>query len=176
VTHPVAGGPDGVSDEAALHALSLAYADAADRRDGDRFAALFLDDGVLEVPRFPDDLRPVVTRAGTDALSKVPGGLRRFDRTFHQVTNASFAVDGDRATGDVGCVAHHLVPPAVEPASGPPPTWVDHVWFIRYRDHYRRGPGGWRFARRVLHLQWVEERPVDRVGPAWPPPAGDGPP
>jgi hypothetical protein len=40
------------------------------------------------------------------------------------------------------------------------------VWFIRYRDDYRRTDTGWRFVRRELHLQWVEDRPVGMVGPA----------
>ena len=42
------------------------------------------------------------------------------------------------------------------------------VWFIRYRDDYRRTDTGWRFVRRELHLQWVEDRPVGMVSPASP--------
>jgi hypothetical protein len=38
------------------------------------------------------------------------------------------------------------------------------VWFIRYRDQYRRSGAGWRFVRRELHLQWVEEHPVTALG------------
>jgi hypothetical protein len=173
VTAAVAGGPEiRPPDEAALHALSVAYADAADRRDGTRFADLFLDDGVLVVPRYPDELQPVVTLAGTDALRRVSTGLMRFERTFHLVANTSFAVEGDRATGEVQCLAHHLVAEDPVPAAGP--GLVDQVWFIRYRDDYARIGEGWRFARRVLHLQWVEERAVERVGPPWPPPVDGG--
>ena len=38
------------------------------------------------------------------------------------------------------------------------------VWFIRYRDQYRRTGLGWKFVRRELHLQWVEEHPVRVLG------------
>ncbi len=159
----------GVGEDAhALVGLSVAYAEAADQRDGDRFASLFVPHGELVVPRYPEDLAPVVTRSGTEALRRVPEGLAHFERTFHLVGNTSFAVAGDEATGEVQCIAHHLTPP-----EDPAPTdtdWTDTgstdtVWFIRYHDEYTRGAVGWRFVRRVLHLQWVEHHRVDRVGP-----------
>ncbi len=159
-----------------LRELSVAYASAADDRDGRRFAELFVADGALVVPRYPEELRPVVTRAGTEALRQVPEGLRRFDRTFHQLTNWQFSVQGDRASGEVQCTAHHLT--ATGHAGGSPgdrgPEAVDSVWFIRYRDDYVRTPTGWRFARRVLDLQWVEEHTVVRMAPATRPGAQPG--
>jgi len=177
VTRRAADGPTGGTAPPELVALSAAYAAAADARDGERFAGLFVEDGSLVVPRYPDDLRPVVTRSGRQALARVPAGLAHFDRTFHLVGEAVFAVDGDRATGDVQCVAHHLLaPPAgAGPGPGATPAWVDQVWFIRYRDDYVRTADGWRFARRVLHLQWVEEHAVARVGAPWPPLPDAGP-
>jgi SnoaL-like domain len=148
------------SDEDQLRALSVEYAAAADGRDGERFAALFTDRGALVVPNYPDDLRPVITRSGGDTLRQVPELLRRYDRTFHQLSNHRYAVDGDDATGEVLCVAHH----ASTPEGGDPGNPTDTVWFIRYRDTYRRTRSGWRFARRELHLQWVEEHPVAGPG------------
>ena len=41
---------------------------------------------------------------------------------------------------------------------------TDTVWFIRYRDSYRLTESGWRFARRELHLQWVEHHAIARPG------------
>ena len=165
-------------DEAALRSLSEEYAAAADDRDGARFAELFVPDGTLVVPKYPDDLRPVKSVTGRDALRLVPEALRRYERTFHQVTNTRFTVEGDEASGHVQCTAHHLS------GSGPAgrgsrdhgstgdgstrdgPTWIDHVWFIRYRDEYVRTPRGWRFVRRVLELQWVEDHAVAQAGPS----------
>ena len=164
-------------DEAALRALLQDYAAAADDRDGVRYAELFEPDGTLVAPNYPDDLRPVKVLSGRETLRRVPDALRRYERTFHQVTNARFTIEGDRASGEVQCTAHHLLaagggsptPGARAGAGADGPPWIDHVWFIRYRDDYVRAPGGWRFARRVLELQWVEEHAVALVGPS---PAG----
>ncbi len=155
------------ADEAELRDLSFAYAAAVDDRDGPRLAGLFLVDGVLVVPRFPEVMEPVVTRQGAEALRAVPEGLRRFERTLHEVTATWSTVDGDRATGDVRCTAHHLsrTDGAARAAGGRRREAIDSVWFIRYGDEYVRTSRGWRIARRVLHLQWVEEHDVVRVGP-----------
>ncbi len=157
-------------DEEALRDLSLSYAAAADARDGETLAGLFVEDGALVVPRYPVDLRPVVTRSGPDALRQVAEMLRRYDRTFHVVSDTRFVVDGDQASGEVQCVAHHVT--AAEGGAGrndaagsAGPAGTDMVWFIRYRDQYRRTGTVWRFVRRELNLQWVEEHPVRVLGP-----------
>jgi hypothetical protein len=160
-------------DEGALRELSLAYAAAADARDGEGLAALFVEDGALVVPRYPVDLRPVVTRSGSHALGQVAAMLGRYDRTFHVVADARFEVEGDLASGEVQCVAHHVTasagaaqgpgPEGAVPTPPADPSGTDMVWFIRYRDRYRRTASGWRFVRRELHLQWVEEHPVSML-------------
>jgi hypothetical protein len=140
-----------------LRALSDQYAAAADDRDGDRFAGLFVADGELVVPNLPKDLRPVVTRAGRDALRQVPDGLRRYVRTFHLVSNQRYRVEGDRASGEVQCVAHHVS----ADGSGGAGEGTDTVWYIRYRDDYRHTGSGWRFVRRELHHD-VLTRTIDK--------------
>jgi SnoaL-like domain len=152
--------PEGPSDTDELRALSAAYAAAVDGRDGEGFAELFVETGELLVPDSPADGHPVVSRAGTDSLRSVPEGLRRFERTFHQVSNHRFSIDGDRATGDVYCIAHHVSAVSSDRAGTTGTAGTDTVWFIRYDDRYARTRQGWRFERRALHLQWVEERPV----------------
>jgi hypothetical protein len=162
-------------DELALRALSTSYAAAADLRDGDRFAALFVEDGELVVPDYPVDFGPVLTRSGQARLRQIPDFLRQYPITFHQVTNHEFAIDGDTARGNVQCVAHHLT--AIDPAVPPVPTvgaeaeegptkpeGSDFIWYIRYRDDYQRVDGDWKFKRRSIHLQFVEERPVLGMG------------
>lgn len=151
-----------------LRTLSLDYATAVDDRDGERLAQLFVADGELVVPNLPDQLGPVITRAGRQALRRVPEGLAVYERTFHQLSNHRYTVDGDRASGEVQCVAHHLSSAAgptgaVGPAGS---AGTDLVWYIRYHDDYRRTGEGWRFVRRELHLQWMEDHPVRTLVPA----------
>ncbi len=156
-----------MTDDAALRALSLGYAAAVDALDGEAFAALFTGDGELWVPDVTRGPDPTICRSGGPALSRIPSGLARYHATHHRVGPATYAVSGDVATGEVTGVAHHLR------ATGPDTGTVvgggqgtDSAWYLRYRDRYRRGPEGWRIARRELHLRWIEERPVDHVGPA----------
>jgi hypothetical protein len=175
--------------EAELRSLSTAYATAADHRDGELLSGLFVADGALVVPRYPDDLRPVITRSGSEQLRGVPEGLARYQRTFHQLTNHRYEVAGGLASGEVLCVAHHLSADPVDPAdpvgpaesadtggdrSGGGGPGTDMVWFIRYHDEYRRTDAGWRFVRRELHLQWVEDHPVAVVVAPGPGNTGDG--
>jgi hypothetical protein len=173
----VADRPDGApgrppgEDEEALRDLSLAYAAAADARDGEALAALFVDGGVLMVPKYPLDLRPMVARAAPDGIRQVAEMLRRYDRTFHLVSDARYVVEGERASGEVQCVAHHVTAAGGSEGAGGPEgaglsgqAGTDMVWFIRYRDQYRRSGTAWRLERRELHLQWVEEHPVSVLG------------
>jgi hypothetical protein len=161
-------------DELELRGLSTSYAAAVDFRDGDRFAALFVEEGELVVPDYPADLRPVITRSGYEQLSRIPQALGHYRCTFHQMSNHEFSIDGDTANGNVRCVAHHLsaateapaMPPAVAAVPEAPSGGSDFIWYIRYSDDYRRVDNGWKFARRSVHLQWVEERPVLKVAPA----------
>jgi hypothetical protein len=153
-----------VSVESELRALSTAYAAAVDGLDGEGFSQLFVEDGELAVPALPDQLEPVVVRTGRDSLRRVPEGLRRYARTFHQMSNHRYSIEDDRATGEVLCVAHHQSAPATGSAEDPG-ALTDTVWYIRYVDDYRHTEQGWRFRRRELHLQWIEERPVLLAAP-----------
>jgi hypothetical protein len=153
-------------EERSLLDLSIRYAATVDRRDGDGFSRLFEPEGELMVPAYPDDLRPVVRRKGRAELRRIPSALDGYAVTFHQVSNPHFRIEGDDAAGSVQCVAHHITGEAGDGEA------VDVVWFIRYDDTYRREKGRWRFRRRVLHLQWVEQHRVERVGLPWP--ASDG--
>jgi ketosteroid isomerase-like protein len=155
-----------LNDERELAALAISYAAAVDGRDGDRLAGLFVEDGELVIPKVPADLRPVLVRKGSEVLRQIPDGLRRFTKTFHEVLNREFTIDGGTATGVVYCVAHHVTAAegaqgdGTEAPAGTGADGTDAVWYIRYLDDYRRTAAGWRIVRRELHLEWVEERPV----------------
>ncbi len=46
--------------------------------------------------------------AGYDELGTIPRRIARYDKTFHFVGNHHCVLDGDKATGEVYCTAHHL--------------------------------------------------------------------
>jgi ketosteroid isomerase-like protein len=121
-----------------------AYAIAVDDRDGEAFASLFTADAVLVVVDADGAERH--RAAGRAAISAVPAGLARYDRTFHAVTTHHWVVDGDEARGVAYCEAHHLR------------AALDEVLFVRYDDHYVRSPDGWRFTVRTVNRLWVEHR------------------
>ena len=147
----------------ALLDLSYAYARNADRIDADALGALFTDDGVLRVINRGAEGAPMERVGRTEIVSAIKR-LDRYDVTFHMVGNHYYEIDneldddndnsdGDSATGEVYCVAHHV--------HGDPGSKRDHVMMIRYHDRYRRDAGGpWRFAERELHVDWTEERVV----------------
>jgi hypothetical protein len=133
-----------ISDILEIRDLAYQYAQAVDRHDSEAFAGAFLDNGVLCGSGYLSE--------GREQLLRVPQfTAKRWLKTFHAVHNHRIAVDGDKATGEVYCIAHHFR--EVE-GSG----HTDHVMVIRYLDDYVRTPNGWRFARRELNVDWTEDR------------------
>ena len=130
------------------------YALGIDRRDAAGVAALFVEDGAIVVPRVPKSLEPSVETKGRDAIERAIGIVDRFVATMHAVVGQVVDLDGDGATGVVSCIAHHLRP-----------DMTDWVWMLRYEDTYVREADAWRFKRRELWVDWVEERPVTAAKP-----------
>ena len=65
-------------------------------------------------------------------------------------TNLRFAVNGDRATGEAYCIAHHLT------VNGETRRLM--VAYLRYLDTFVKIDGMWLFAERRLYVDWLEER------------------
>ncbi len=150
MTVPTAGGSQpGDSDRAALRALADQYAIAVDRRDRAAYVGAFHPDGVLEIYR-PRQLDVLARRvSGHDELGRVTEAIARYERTFHLVGQSTYDIDGDRATGEVYCIAHHL--------DGD----TDFVMFIRYEDEYTRRDGRWAIEVRRLRNEWNEVHAVE---------------
>lgn len=134
---------------AELYDLSARYAAGADRRDAALFVSVFLSDARLRRYDPADVSEPATDRQGHDALAEIPGLLDRYAKTFHHLGQARFDVDGDVATGEVYCTAHHLT------RDQPP---VSHVLHIRYQDRYRRVEGQWGIEDRQVLVDWTEQR------------------
>jgi hypothetical protein len=79
------------------------------------------------------------------------GGLiqfvARYPQTLHFVGNHVCELDGDSATGQTYCLAHHLR------SDGSTMLLV-----ARYHDRYARAERGWCFVSRACRLLWRENR------------------
>ena len=137
--------PDPTADRVALRHLVDSYAVGCDRRDIDILQACFVAGGTNTVHWLDRD--PTSMTAPHD-LERIPTGLARYDRTFHFVGNHRVELDGDAASGDVYCFAHHIT------------GTNDFVMAIRYEDRYTRTPDGWRIATRDLRLQWTANETI----------------
>lgn len=126
--------------------LSVAYARNVDFKDFEGFAALFAEDGVLEAG---------VRVQGRDTILQ---GLKQRDeklRSRHVITNVAIdVVDEDHATGTAYVTVYRHVGPEGDGAGPVPlasPALVGH-----YEDAFVRTAEGWRFAERVLHMDFMD--------------------
>ncbi len=143
-----------VADRTALRHLVDAYARHVDRREARSVASLFTPDGRL-VSRLHDaaDDAPIV-RCGRDEIAgAIDAGLARYLATTHIVGGQVVIIDGDGATGDTVCLAHHVYERAG--------TRRMLVMAVRYADTFARQSDGWGFAERQLSLDWREDRAMD---------------
>jgi ketosteroid isomerase-like protein len=141
-----------LADRLAIRRLVDAYARAADRVDGPAAGACFTPDGVLRICN-RGQAEPVRVRTGPEEIASAFAGLGRYDVTLHVVANHYVELDGDAATGETYCLAHHV-------HDGEDGAKLDYVMAIRYLDQYRRTAGGWRIAVRELQVEFTEDRPV----------------
>jgi ketosteroid isomerase-like protein len=138
------------ADLLAIRDLAYRYAAGVDRRDRTLFLSAFHPDATLTVVRIgPDGHEQDSVRTGHDELGTIPGIIARYDKTFHFVGNHRCVLDGDQATGEVYCTAHHLNPGLH--------GGTDYTMLIRYQDTYRRGSDGtWLIASRRVVVDWTE--------------------
>lgn len=147
--------PAQLADRLAIRELVDRYARAADRVDGEGAAALFTEGGALRIFERGTEA-PVRERIGREAIATAFAGLSRYDVTLHVVANHLVELDGDAATGETYCLAHHVR--TIGEGDDAHPS--DHLMAIRYLDTYERTVEGWRISQRHLQLEFTEERPV----------------
>jgi hypothetical protein len=87
---------------------------------------------------------------GREALTPVFDDLKRYDATTHFNGQSMVALDGDRATGESYCLAHHLYTEDGERRL--------MVASLRYLDTFVKTDGRWLFAERNLYVDWTETR------------------
>jgi ketosteroid isomerase-like protein len=140
------------ADRLAIGELIDAYAHCADRRDAKGQMNLFTDDTRFVVYLDATADQPTQELRGREALAPVFDDLNTYAATFHFNGQRAVIVDGDRATGESYCLAHHL-------SVSPDGQRTMMVAAIRYLDAFVKQDGAWLFAERRLMVDWTETRP-----------------
>jgi ketosteroid isomerase-like protein len=143
--------PTEQADRLEIRQLVDAYAHCADRRDADGQKALFTEDTHFVVYMDGQGSEPTQVLDGREALTPVFDDLNRYQATMHFNGQSTVALDGDRATGESYCIAHHLFTEDGERKL--------MVAWLRYGDTFARVDGDWLFAERNLYVDWTETRP-----------------
>jgi ketosteroid isomerase-like protein len=144
--------PSEQADRLAIRELVDAYAHCADRRDAEGQKALFTEDARFVVYMDGQGSQPTQVLDGREALTPVFADLNRYQATMHFNGQSTITLDGDRATGESYCIAHHLS------TTGDERTLM--VAHLRYQDTFAKTNATWLFAQRNLYVDWIETRPA----------------
>jgi hypothetical protein len=137
-------------NDRAIRTLVDSFAYYADRTKTHRQAALFVENGTLEIYRSePDTSKPIAVLKGRKELEEAFNGLKKYNMTFHLNGQNSIKF-GDDTTGTVQCLAQHIV---FEDGKRMLLTEA-----IRYYDTYTRQNNQWLFVKRKLIIDWEDKR------------------
>ena len=143
--------PQEAADRLAIRELVEAYAHCADRRDAKGQMALFTADSHFVVYMDAKNPKPSQELRSREALAPVFADLNQYAATMHFVGQSTISkLDGNRATGEAYCIAHHLI------VDGEKRRMM--VAYLRYLDTFAKIEGAWLFAERLLYVDWLEQR------------------
>jgi hypothetical protein len=142
--------PTELADRVAIRELVDAYARCADRRDAEGQKSLFTEDTHFVVYMDGQGSEPTQELDGREALTPVFDELNNYRATTHFNGQSTIVLDGDRATGEAYCLAHHL--------SADDGERKLMVASLRYHDTFVKVEGAWLFAERKLYVDWTETR------------------
>ena len=143
--------PSEQADRLAIRELVDRYAHCADRRDAEGQKSIFTEDTHFVVYMDGQGSAPTQELDGREALTPVFDDLNRYQATMHFNGQSTVALDGERATGESYCIAHHLFTDDGERKL--------MVAWLRYGDTFVKVDGAWLFAERNLYVDWTETRP-----------------
>jgi hypothetical protein len=150
-THLSISGPE-AADRLAIRELVDAYSHCADRRDAKGQMALFTKDTHFVVYMDAKSSTPSMELNRREDLAPVFGDLNKYEATTHFNGQNTVVLDGDRATGELYCIAHHVS------SSGGKRTIF--IASLRYYDTFVKADGTWLFAERKLLVDWTDTRPL----------------
>jgi len=137
------------ADRLAIRELIDAYAHCADRREAEGQKALFTEDTHFVVYLNGEGTDPTDDLHGREQLTPVFAALNQYDVTMHFNGQSTVTLDGDRATGDTYCIAHHVFSDGERKIM---------VAYLRYLDTFVKQDGNWLFAERNLYLEFSDTR------------------
>jgi len=127
------------------------------------------DTGLLVAPLDPDawaralarvlgdrEFAARIARRGRELVRReftLEGTAERTEAVYREALERRRALDGDRATGETYCLAHH-----VYSADGERKLMIAA---LRYQDTFVKADGTWRFAERRLYVRWIETRTLE---------------
>jgi ketosteroid isomerase-like protein len=134
-------------DKHELRELGETYCRGIDRQDFALVRTLYHDDAI-------DDHGDMFKGNPDDYVAWLPTIMKMWDATVHSISNAVYAVDGDKANGELYVVAYHRThaPDAKEIVVGG-----------RYLDRYEKRDGRWKFSHRSLAMDWCNVRDVNQA-------------
>lgn len=128
----------------ALEDLAGRYARAIDRRDMALLRSVYHDDAV--------DEHGTAYQGNVEGfIAAMPGLMGNYEVTQHQIHSKVFAIEGDKANGELYFTAYHRM---IEPAR----HLVVHG---RYLDNYEKREGEWKIAYRRLVWDAIQSQDVD---------------
>jgi hypothetical protein len=144
--------PQEAANRLAIRELVDAYAHCADRRDARGQMDLFTEDTRFLVFYDLTSEEPSQELHGRESLAPVFDDLNQYVATMHFNGQSTISLNGDQATGESYCLAHHL-----SVAEDGQRTLM--VASIRYLDQFVKQNGQWLFAERRLMVNWIDTRP-----------------
>ena len=142
--------PTQQADRLAIRELVDAYAHCADRREAEGQKALFTEDTHFLVYMNGFGTEPTEDLHGREQLTPVFAALKQYDVTMHFNGQSTVTLDGDGATGETCCIAHHVFP-----GDGGRKIMLA---YLRYLDVFAKEDGRWLFAERNLYLEFSDTR------------------
>jgi hypothetical protein len=142
--------PEEAADRLAIRELIDAYAHCADRREAEGQKALFTEDTHFLVYMNGVSAEPTEDLNGREQLTPVFAALKQYEVTMHFNGQSTMSLNGEQATGETYCIAHHVFS-----ADGERKIMLA---YLRYLDSFVKQGGTWLFAERNLYLEFSDTR------------------
>jgi hypothetical protein len=140
------------ADRLEIRELVDGYAHCADRRDAKGQMSLFTPDTHFVVFMDARSEKPSMELYRREDLAPVFDELNKYEATTHFMGQSTVVLDGERATGETYCIAHH-----VSESEGKRTLFIAS---IRYYDVFAKVDGKWLFAERKLIVDWTDNHAI----------------